>query len=130
MFTYEQIQNLMSQGFTHDDIMSFVNKPVPAGVEPEPVPEPVTAPVIVPDKAPEPVAQPVPEPVAQPVPQPVPEPPKADASNAQVLQAIEKLTQAVQANAIAQSQNKVPQTFTDEDAMAQILNPQTRKPIK
>lgn len=127
MYTFEQIQQLISQGFTPEFIMSQVPSPAVSGQAPEPVPAP--APVIVPDKVPEPVpaTEPVPEPV--PAPAPAPEPPKVDASNAQVLQAIEKLTQAVQANALANAQNKVPQTMTDEEAIAQILNPFTHKPI-
>ena len=125
MYTFEQIQQLISQGFTPEFIMSQVPSPAVSGQAPEPVPAP--APVIVPDKVPEPV--PAPAPAPEPVPAPATEPPKADASNAQVLQAIEKLTQAVQANALANAQNKVPQTMTDEEAMAQILNPFTHKPI-
>ena len=101
MYTFEQIQQLISQGFTPEFIMSQVLNTAVSGQAPEPVPAPA----------------------------PAPEPPKADASNAQVLQAIEKLTQAVQANALANAQNKVPQTMTDEEAMAQILNPFTHKPI-
>lgn len=127
MYTFEQIQQLISQGFTPEFIMSQVPNTAVSGQAPEPVPAP--APVIVPDKVPEPVPAPEPVPVPEPVPAPAPEPPKADASNAQVLQAIEKLTQAVQANALANAQNKVPQTMTDEEAMAQILNPFTHKPI-
>lgn len=127
MYTFEQIQQLISQGFTPEFIMSQVPSPAVSGQAPEPVPAP--APVIVPDKVPEPVPVPEPEPVPEPVPVPAPEPPKVDASNAQVLQAIEKLTQAVQANALANAQNKVPQTMTDEEAIAQILNPFTHKPI-
>ena len=127
MYTFEQIQQLISQGFTPEFIMSQVPSPAVSGQAPEPVPAP--APVIVPDKVPEPVPAPEPVPEPVPAPAPAPEPPKADASNAQVLQAIEKLTQAVQANALANAQNKVPQTMTDEEAMAQILNPFTHKPI-
>lgn len=127
MYTFEQIQQLISQGFTPEFIMSQVPSPVVSGQAPEPVPAP--APVIVPDKVPEPVPAPEPVPEPVPAPAPAPEPPKADASNAQVLQAIEKLTQAVQANALANAQNKVPHIMTDEEAMAQILNPFTHKPI-
>lgn len=134
MFTFDEIQTLISQGFTHDDIMTLGNNsspaPVPAPEAPAPAPEPEKEPEPVPAKTPEPVPakEQEPEPVPEPVPVPAPVPAQND-NTAKILQELSKLTQAIQANAIAQSNNKIPHTMTDEEAMAQILNPVTHKPI-
>ena len=117
------VNNLLEKGFSHDEIMLIINSsnpdPAPAQPVPEPVPEPAPAPVPVPEPAPAPA----------PVPAPV--------QNQDVMKGLGELTrnvqellQAIQLNAIRDSQNKVPEQMTDTEALAQILNPKTNEPIK
>ena len=120
--TIAEVNRLLDQGFSHDEIMSFVQA--------APVPEPSPAPT------PEPV--PVPEPVPEPKPQPVPAPTPAPANPSgqewqqqlgELTQGIQSLVQLVQKQNILNSQNQVPHQMTAEEAVAQILNPETKQPI-
>ena len=125
--TLEQVENLLSKGFTHDEIMAL-EKPA----------EPVPAPVPVPEPAPAPAPAPVPVPAPAPVPVPVPEPktdpvPDNNVNLAQQLGEMSKgitaLVQLVQNGNILSSRAPAPEPLTGENALAQILNPFTNEPI-
>ena len=123
--TFAEIKELKEMGFTHDEIISIMTGSPIIQPEPAAVPAPVPAPVPAAPAAP----APVPEPAA-------PAAPAAPAQDNPVLQMlstlngnIAQLTQTVQANAIAGTQNSVPHTMTADEAMAQILNPRTNEPI-
>ena len=112
--TLEQVENLLSKGFTHDEIMSLAK---PAEPVPAPVPEPAPAPVPAPVPAPEPKPEPVPD----------------NANLAQQLGEMSKgitaLVQLVQNGNILTSRAPAPEPLTGENALAQILNPFTNEPI-
>ena len=103
--TLEQVENLLSKGFTHDEIMAL-EKPA------EPVPAPVPVPV------PEPKTDPVPD---------------NNVNLAQQLGEMSKgitaLVQLVQNGNILSSRAPAPEPLTGENALAQILNPFTNEPI-
>lgn len=119
------ILTLVKAGYTRDEIAQMEQQetpnanaiPVPAPVaEPEPTPEPVNTPT--------PVTEPVAVPVAQP--QPTPTPAQTEPTMAELMQAVAKLTSAVQANAIAQSVipgGLTQPTPTAEDMLAEIIRP-------
>ena len=140
----EEILTLVKAGFTHDEIMQIQGTapqpaPAPAPVpDPAPVPVPAAAPAPVP--APEPVQTPAPAPVPAPAPavqapvQPVAPAPVVNPADGQptmqdIMLGIAKLTSAVQANAIAQSQlPNVPTMEQQVDgALAEIIRPTYRK---
>lgn len=117
--TLEQVENLLSKGFTHDEIMAL-EKPA----------EPVPAPVPVPEPAPAPAPVPVPAPAPVPVPEQ-----KLD-NNVNLAQqlgemskGITALVQLVQNGNILSSRAPAPEPLTGENALAQILNPFTNEPI-
>ena len=146
--TFAEIKELNNMGFTHDEIISIMTgsplvQPVPAAV-PEAVP--AAAPAPAPEQTPTPAAAPA-APAAQ-APAVAPAAPAAQApavapaapapaqDNNPILQMlsslngnIAQLTQTVQANAIAGTPNSVPHVMTEQEAMAQILNPRTNEPI-
>ena len=118
--TLAEVNNLLANGFTHDEIMAFANAETPSPV-PAPVPVPVPAPAPVP----------VPEPKPDPVPAPVPED-KNDTFAQQLgemSKGINTLVQLVQNGNILSSRAPVPEALTGESALAQILKPLTKEPI-
>ena len=134
--TFAEIKELNNMGFTHDEIISIMTgsplvQPVPAAV-PEAVP--AAAPAPAPEQTPTPAAAPA-APAAQ-APAVAPAAPAPAQDNNPILQMlsslngnIAQLTQTVQANAIAGTPNSVPHVMTEQEAMAQILNPRTNEPI-
>lgn len=124
------ILELVKAGFTKDEIMQM-EQPTTQNPNPEPVPTAVSQP----PQNPEPVTQPaqVVEPVAVPAPVPAPVPAQqpvqvevqTQPTMADIMQGIAKLTSAIQANAIAQS--NIPQGLQNppsaEDMLAEIIRP-------
>lgn len=102
--TYDQILNLLNQGFSPADVMALQQAPAPS---PAPTPDPVPAPT--PDPAPAPA----------PVPMPDPAPAWAEELN----QSIKLMTNAMHANAIMQQQQPAPKTLTADEALANIIQP-------
>lgn len=100
--TYDQILNLLNQGFTPADVMALQQMPAPA-----PAPDPAPAPAPAPDPAP------------APAPQPDPAPAWAEELN----QSIKLMTNAMHANAIMQQQQPEVKTITAEEALANIIQP-------
>ena len=114
---------LAQAGYTREEIAQMENPGTPA---PAPAPAPVVeqTPTPEPQPAPAQVVEPVPTPAPEPAPTPAPQ--EAQPSMAEIMQAISKLTGAVQANAIAQSMipgGANPQTPTAEDMIAEIIRP-------
>jgi len=105
----EDILKLVEAGFSKDEIIAL-NGPV----EPEPEKE------ITVD----------PEPEQTPEPQQAPTPAPAEDPNAkrydELLQAVKKLTGAIQAGNIMNSNNKAEETKTAEQIMAEVLLPEKR----
>lgn len=103
----EDILKLIDAGFSHDEIISLDG---PA--DPEPVKEPAVDP----------------EPVQAQEPQQAPAP--AEDPNEkryeELLQAVQKLTGAIQAGNILNSNNRAKETKTAEQVMAEVLLPQKR----
>lgn len=103
----EDILKLINAGFSHDEIIAL---DVPAN--PEPVKEPAVDPE--PEQAPEPQQAPAP----------------AEDLNEkrydELLQAVQKLTGAIQAGNILNSNNRAEETKTAEQIMAEVLLPQKR----
>ena len=114
------ILSLVKAGYTKDEIATMALAPT-ADANPVPVVEPVTTPA--------PVTEPTPAPVDVPVAQPQPVQAQAEPTMAELMQAVAKLTSAVQANAIAQS--VIPQGLqkqpTAEDMIAEIIRPTVRE---
>lgn len=102
--TYDQILNLLNQGFSPADVMALQQAPAPSHA---PTPDPVPAPT--PDPAPAPA----------PVPMPDPAPAWAEELN----QSIKLMTNAMHANAIMQQQQPAPKTLTADEALANIIQP-------
>ena len=118
--TLAEVNRLLDQGFSHDEIMSFAQATPPAEIVPEPNPAPTPEPV------------PVPEPVPEPQPQPVPTNQGGQEWQQQMgelTQGIQSLVQLIQKQNILNSQSPVPHQMTAEEAIAQILNPETKQPI-
>ena len=140
----EQVQKLLGAGFTSDYIMAILPAPAAAPAAPaEPVPvpaEPAAAPPVqvrlrepVPVPV-EPAAAPAaqdPVPAAEPVPAAVPAQAGQDVVGemAKLTQGVNALLQQIQQANILDSRNKVPETATAEDVMAQILDPRNGQPI-
>lgn len=103
----EDILKLIDAGFSHDEIIALDG---PA--DPEPVKEPATDPE--PEQAPEP----------QPAPAPAEDP--NEKRYDELLQAVQKLTGAIQAGNILNSNNRAEETKTAEQIMAEVLLPQKR----
>lgn len=122
--TIAEVNRLLDQGFSHDEIMSFVQATPPTTAVPEPSPTPSPEPV--------PVPEPVPEPQPQHIPAQAPANPGGQELQQQLgelTQGIQSLVQLVQKQNILNSQNQVPHQMTAEEAIAQILNPETKQPI-
>ena len=98
--TYDQILNLLNQGFTPADVMALQQMPAPA-------PAPAPAPDPAPDTAPAPA--------------PIPEPAPAWAE--ELNQSIKLMTNAMHANAIMQQQQPSPKTISADEALANIIQP-------
>lgn len=103
----EDILKLIDAGFSHDEIIALDG---PA--EAEPVKEPAVDP--------EPVQ--TPEPQQAPAPAEDPNEKRYD----ELLQAVQKLTGAIQAGNILNSNNRAEETKTAEQIMAEVLLPQKR----
>ena len=103
----EDILKLVNAGFSKDEIIAL-NGPA----ESEPVKEPAVDPE--PEQAPEPQQAPAPA-----------EDPNAKRYD-ELLQAVQKLTGAIQAGNILNSNNKAVETKTAEQIMAEVLLPQKR----
>ena len=118
------ILSLVKAGYTKDEIATMALAQTP-DANPVPVVEPVTTPA----QNPEPVPAQVAEPVAVPAAQPQPVQAQTEPTMAELMQAVAKLTSAVQANAIAQS--VIPQGLqkqpTAEDMIAEIIRPTVRE---
>lgn len=120
------IMALVKAGYTKDEITQM-EKPQPSDPNPVPAVQPVATPVpdTEPANPPSQVAEPVA--VAVPAPQPAPQPAQQEAqpTMAELMQSIAKLTSAVQANAIAQS--NIPAGLSNppsaEDMLAEIIRP-------
>lgn len=117
------ILTLVKAGYTRDEIAQMEQQETP-NANPVPVP----APAAEPEPTPQPVNTPtqVAEPVSVPVAQPVPQPQQTEPTMAELMQAVAKLTSAVQANAIAQSVipgGLTQPTPTAEDMLAEIIRP-------
>lgn len=118
------IMALVKEGYTKDEIAQM-EKPQPSDPNPAPAVQPVANPV--PDAEPANQTAQVAEPVAVPAPAPAPQPAQQDAqpTMAELMQAVAKLTSAVQANAIAQS--VIPAGLSNppsaEDMLAEIIRP-------
>jgi hypothetical protein len=98
--TYDQILNLLNQGFTPADVMALQQMPAPA-------------------PAPDPAPAPAPDPAPTHAPQPEPTPAWAEELN----QSIKLMTNAMHANAIMQQQQPAPKTITADEALANIIQP-------
>lgn len=98
--TYDQILNLLNQGFTPADVMALQQMPAP-------------------DPAPDAAPAPAPDPAPAPAPQPDPAPAWAEELN----QSIKLMTNAMHANAIMQQQQPVPKQITADEALANIIQP-------
>ena len=128
----EQVQKLLDAGFTPDYIMAILPAPASApaaapAAPAEPVPaEPAAAPA-----AQDPVPAAEPGPAAEPVPAAVPAQAGQDVVGemAKLTQGVNALLQQIQQANILNSRNKVPETATAEDVMAQILDPRNGQPI-
>lgn len=98
--TYDQILNLLNQGFSPADVMALQQMPVPA-------------------TAPDPAPAPAPDPAPDPAPRPDPVPAWAEELN----QSIKLMTNAMHANAIMQQQQPAPKTISADEALANIIQP-------
>lgn len=103
----EDILKLIDAGFSHDEIIALDG---PA--EAEPVKEPTVDPE--PEQTPEPQQAPAPA-----------EDPNTKRYD-ELLQAVQKLTGAIQAGNILNSNNRAEETKTAEQIMAEVLLPQKR----
>lgn len=103
-FTLDQIKELVNQGYKFEDIMKVNGDPVPAE-EPKPVENPVG-----------PVENPTPVPVEKTAPE--------DTGNKAILDAINNLTQVIQAGNIRMGGFPAPVgQVSPEDVLANIINP-------
>lgn len=102
--TYEQILNLLNQGFTPADVMALQQMPAP-------------------DPAPDPAPAPAPDPASAPAPAPAPQPDPAPVWAEELNQSIKLMTNAMHANAIMQQQQPVPKQITADEALANIIQP-------
>lgn len=103
----EDILKLIDAGFSRDEIIAM-NDPA----DPEPVKEPTVDPE--PEQTPEPQQAPAPA-----------EDPNTKRYD-ELLQAVQKLTGAIQAGNILNSNNRAEETKTAEQIMAEVLLPQKR----
>ena len=122
------ILSLVKAGYTKDEIATMALAKTP-DANPVPFVEPVKTPAQNQEPSSAQVVEPVPSaiPVAQPV--PTQQPVQPEPTMAELMQAVAKLTSAVQANAIAQS--VIPQGLqkqpTAEDMIAEIIRPTVRE---
>lgn len=103
----EDILKLIDAGFSHDEIIAM-NGPAETEPEKEPAVDPE------PEQAPEP--QQAPAPAVDP----------NEKRYDELLQAVQKLTGAIQAGNILNSNNRAEETKTAEQIMAEVLLPQKR----
>lgn len=104
----ENILKLVDAGFTHDEILALAGTAQPEEAEPPKN---------------EPAPQPEPEPAPAPAPQPDPNQERYD----QLLEAMQKLTGAIQAGNILNSSNREEPQLSAEDILAEVVNPKPNK---
>ena len=108
----ESILKLVDAGFTHDEILALAGTAQPEEAEPPkdeaPAPQPETK---------EQPAQPAPEPAADP----------NAARYTELLEAMQKLTGAIQAGNILNSSNREDPQLSPEDILAEVVNPKPKR---
>lgn len=104
----ENILKLVDAGFTKEEILALAGTAQPEEAEPPKN---------------EPAPQPEPEPAPMPVPQPDPNQERYD----QLLEAMQKLTGAIQAGNILNSSNREEPQLSAEDILAEVVNPKPNK---
>ncbi len=104
----ESILKLVEAGFNKEDILALAGTAQPTGAEPP---------------KDEPASQPEPEPAPAPAPQPDPNQERYD----QLLEAMQKLTGAIQAGNILNSSNREDPQLSPEDILAEVVNPKPNK---
>lgn len=106
------ILKLVDAGFTHDEILALAGTAQPETAEPPkdeaPAPQPETK---------EQPAQPAPEPAADP----------NAARYTELLEAMQKLTGAIQAGNILNSSNREDPQLSPEDILAEVVNPKPKR---
>ena len=112
MYSKDQIQFLMSNGFSLEEIMSM-SSPEP---EPDPQPEPQPDPEPEPQPDPEPEPKPARRTKAKPEPQP-------DQQIGQVVTAVNELIRTIQAQNVNGIQFGNPVERNVQDVLAEIINP-------
>lgn len=105
------IKKLKEKGVPADVILELVLDDQELGATPEPAEDP----------APQPAADPAPQPAADPAPQPA-----APAGTDKILEAIERLTGAIQAGNIRGMNSGGPQTETTDEILASMLAPKKK----
>ena len=108
----ESILKLVDAGFTHDEILALAGTAQPEEAQPPK------------DEAP---AQPEPikEQPAQPAPEPAADPNAARYT--ELLEAMQKLTGAIQAGNILNSSNREDPQLSPEDILAEVVNPKPKR---
>ncbi len=104
----ENILKLVDAGFTKEEILALAGTAQPEEAEPPKN---------------EPAPQPEPEPAPAPAPQPDPNQERYD----QLLEAMQKLTGAIQAGNILNSSNREEPQLSAEDILAEVVNPKPNK---
>ena len=108
----ESILKLVDAGFTHDEILALAGTAQPEEAQPPkddaPAPQPETK---------EQPAQPAPEPAADP----------NAARYTELLEAMQKLTGAIQAGNILNSSNREDPQLSPEDILAEVVNPKPKR---
>lgn len=108
----ESILKLVDAGFTKEEILALAGTAQPEKAEPpknEPAPQP----------------EPVKEQPAQPAPEPAADPNAARYT--ELLEAMQKLTGAIQAGNILNSSNREEPQLSAEDILAEVVNPKPNK---
>lgn len=108
----ENILKLVDAGFTKEEILALAGTAQPEEAEPpknEPAPQP----------------EPVKEQPAQPAPEPAADPNAARYT--ELLEAMQKLTGAIQAGNILNSSNREEPQLSAEDILAEVVNPKPNK---
>ena len=104
----ENILKLVDAGFTKEEILALAGTAQPEEAEPPKN---------------EPAPQPEPEPAPAPAPQPDPNQERYD----QLLEAMQKLTGAIQAGNILNSSSREDPQLSPEDILAEVVNPKPKR---